>query len=152
MQDQITSTLTRVFSEVLSDLAFMFRDEEPAEASDKETWLETTIAYSGVVSGTLRLRCTRGFASHLAANLLGTGPGEGTLDSTSDDAVKEFMNTVCGQFVTAEHGTKEVFTLTIPQIRRLPTAPNFNGNDEGDSSCMTVEGHPVQLTHLEPAN
>ena len=141
------TTLTKIFSDVLSDLAFMFRDDEQGEWPDGGLWLETTISYDGTASGTLRLRCTRQFSLVLAANLLGTDPQEDIAESAADDAVKEFMNVVCGQFVTAVHGTQEVFHLTIPEIIVMNDPPPPD-DDEYESSILAVEGEVLLLTYV----
>ena len=111
MQDQKSATLTTVFSEVLANLAFMFTDEAPPEPPPGDVWLETTIAYSGPAAGTLRLWCTRGFSTRLAANLLGTDPDT---EQSTEDAVKEFMN-IGPQVLTC--GTKYPATHPVPKGR-----------------------------------
>lgn len=148
MQEQKTPTLATIFSEVLASLAFMFTEEDHVDLTEDESWLEITIGYDGPESGTLCLQCTRNFTILLASNLLGTNPDEIEAESAAEDAVKEFMNIVCGQFITAEFGTECVFSLTIPQIIELPQAPDLALNDGGNSSIMSVEGQPVQLIFL----
>lgn len=150
MQDQKTAALATIFSEVLADLAFMFTDEEPVDPPPGDVWLETTISYSGPVAGTLRLRCTRDFSSQLAANLLGTDLGDPDSEHSARDAVKEFMNIVCGQFITAVHGTEEVFNLTIPAIVDLPQTPDLTAHEGVEISVVSVDGKFVQLSHLPP--
>ena len=83
----------------------------------------------------------------LAANLLGTDPMDDDAKSKANDAVKEFMNIVCGQFITASHGTEDVFDLTIPQIRELPEPPDLAEDDGDRITTLLVEGHPLQLSH-----
>lgn len=155
MQDQKTATLATIFSEILANLAFMFTDEDPVDPPAGEVWLETTIAYSGPLAGSLRLWCTRDFSTRLAANLLGTDPDDPDTAQSARDAVKEFMNIVCGQFVTAAHGTEEVFSLTIPETVELPETPDLATGEETSASChgvetsvVSVEGQFVQLSHL----
>jgi len=123
MQDQETATLATIFSEVLANLAFMFTDEDIADPTPGNVWLETTIGYSGTAVGTLVLRCTEDFSTLLAANLLGADPNDDDTKLIGNDAVKEFMNIVCGQYVTAAYGTEEVFNLTIPKIVELSETP-----------------------------
>lgn len=149
MQEQKTATLTTTFSEVLANLAFMFTDEEPEEPSGDDLWLEALITYQGPVNGTLRFRCTRDFSRHLAANLLGLDAAEEITESQANDVAKEFLNIVCGQFVTATHGTEDVFDLTIPEIRELAEMPDLSDTNEveGEVATMFVEGHPVQLAY-----
>lgn len=148
MQDQKTATLATIFSEVLANLAFMFTDEDPADPPVGDLWFETTIAYSGPVAGTLRLWCTRDFSTRLAANLLGTDPDDPGIEQSASDAVKEFMNIVCGQFVTASHGTEEVFSLTIPRIVELCETPDLKAGEEVETTVISVDGQFVQLSHL----
>ena len=148
MQDQKTATLATIFSEVLANLAFMFTDEDPAHPPPGDVWFETTIAYSGSVAGTLRLRCSRDFSTRLAANLLGTNPEDPDTEQSASDAVMEFMNIVCGQFVTTAYGTEEVFSLTIPEIAELPETPDLTACEGVETSVVSVDGQFVQLSHL----
>lgn len=147
MQEQQAATLKTTFSEVLANLAFMFADEDMAEGSSEGRWLETTITYRGPAAGTLRFRCTSAFSVMLAANLLGSDPADEDADAQGRDAVKEFMNIVCGQFVTDRHGTEHVFNLSIPEIEELAQAPTLGDGDDPDVSMLTVEGHAVQLCY-----
>ncbi len=148
MQEQKKATLQTIFSEVLADLAFMFTDDEPVETSPDETWFETDIGYEGSTSGTLRLRCTRAFSILLSANLLGTSPDDDDAESNAKDAVKEFMNIICGQYITAMHGTQDVFNLTIPETRELEEPPDFH-DEGGESAMLYVDGHQVQLVYCQ---
>lgn len=150
-QEQRTATLTTVFSEVLADLAFMFSDDDlNANPAIADAWLETEIRYDGPQCGTLRFWCTRGFSEQLAANLLGSDPDEGQLESEANDAVKEFMNIVCGQFITATHGTEDIFDLTIPSLREVDALPQLSDQPKLSSTTLFVEGQPVMLVY-EPA-
>ncbi len=155
MQDQKTATLATIFSEVLANLAFMFNDEDPAEPPPGGVWFETTVGYSGPAAGTLRLRCTRDFSTRLAANLLGADPNDADTQEKANDAVKEFMNILCGQFITAAYGTEEVFNLTIPVIVELPETPDLTAGEGAtprlqgvETSVVSVDGQFVQLSHL----
>jgi CheY-specific phosphatase CheX len=151
MQDQKTATLKTIFSDVLADLAFMFTDDEAMTPSPDEQWLETTIRYVGHVGGTLQFRCTSAFSRHLAANLLGTGDPDGITQTQAADAVKEFMNILCGQLVTAFHGTEDVFNLTIPEVWELPESPDLSQNDGTRVSTAFVEGFAVQCAYAPDA-
>ena len=147
MQQNQSATLVTIFSDVLASLAFMFTEDEEGELLPREVWLETTIGYRGPASGVLRFQCTRAFSILLAANLLGVTPPDDTAESKGDDAVKEFMNIVCGQLITALHGTESVFDLTIPQIRELAAVPDFSGDGRGGTARLSVDGHRVGLSH-----
>lgn len=153
MQDQKTTTLTTVLSDVLANLAFMFTDDGELEAPVGERWLETMISYEGPMSGLLHLTCTETFATQLAANLLGADSGEETTHQESNDAVKEFMNVICGQYVTAAYGTEEVFNLSIPEVLERSTTPVLGGPQEAaeDMAVLSVDGQWMQLLHTRSA-
>ena len=144
MKLQKTATPLAVFSEVLANVAFLFTEEDLPAPATEDAWLETSIVYRGPSRGELSLRCPRAFATLLAANLLGI---DDDAESKSEDAVKELMNIICGQFITTMYGTGDVFDLSIPVTHELDQAPDFSNADDPDTSTLTVEGYPVQLTH-----
>lgn len=149
MKQQQTATLTAIFSDVLANLAFMFTDDSPAEPDPAERWLETTIGYEGTTGGgTLKLVCPASFGRVLAANLLGVDETDPQADEKIADAVSEFMNIVCGQVITALHGTEPVFDLTIPQTCELSAPPDLTPSSDPAVSDLTVEGHPVRLSYM----
>jgi len=152
MEQQKVSTLTTIFSEVLADLAFMFTDEDQPDVSAADNWLETLISYDGPAKGTLRLQCPKDFCVLLAGNLLGIDPRDDDAESKAEDAVKEFMNILCGQFITTTHGSDEVFDLTIPETRELAERPDSPSCDDRWASTLTVEGYTVQLTYAPDDN
>ncbi len=151
MQDQEALTLNTIFSEVLQNFAFMFHDEEDVETSPGDVWLEAVIRYRGPQEGTLRLRCTRDFALLLAANLLGTDPESADAPERAGDAAKEFMNILCGQYVTARHGVEDVFDLTIPEIKELTETPDFTPAPNEEAATFSVQGHRVQVLYRPQA-
>lgn len=149
MQDQKISTLTTVLSDVLANLAFMFTDDGEFEAPVGERWLETSISYEGTVSGALQLICTDSFAVQMAGNLLGLDSEAELTEQEAMDAVKEFMNVLCGQYVTEAYGTEDVFNLTIPEVLELPSTPCLASPDEDseDVALLSVDNHWMQVTH-----
>lgn len=142
-----TRTLTAIFSEVLANLAFLFTDDECREPDPDEVWLETTISYHGPFTGTLKFRCARSFCVLLAANLLGIDPEDEAASSQNEDAVKEFMNIVCGQFVTSMYGSEHVYNLSIPRIEELTEVPDLTDADGLTSSTLSVDHYTVQLIY-----
>lgn len=141
------ATLKTIFSDVLAKLAFMFTDDEPIDVAPGQTWLETTISYHGPVHGGLRFRCTRDFAVLLAANLLGVDPEDNNASTQCEDAVKEFMNIVCGQLVTALHGSEDVYALSIPKTVDLAETPDLTDDGGVSSYTVTVDNHVIQMMY-----
>jgi len=135
-------SLAVVVTDVLGDLAFMVSDDEPLPPPPGAVWLECEITYRGPQSGTLRCWCTRDFAVQLAANLLGIEPDEGDASTSAEDAVREFMNVLCGQLVTAWHGTSPVFTLSIPTVQECLIPPAPAGAEPHTFCQLSISGEP----------
>lgn len=135
--------LTTVVSEVLGDLAFMIADDAAEELPAGSIWLEGRVSYRGPERGTLRLWCTREFATRLAANLLGLEPDEGEAQIGADDALRELMNVLCGQLVTTWHGTEQVFHLSIPTVVECSEPPTMADVAEHARCRLFVEDEPL---------
>ena len=135
--------LVTVVSEVLGDLAFMVTDFEVSEPPAGAVWMQGEVRFYGPTEGIVRCWCTRKFAAQLAANLLGIEPGTGEAQDAAPDAVREFMNVLCGHLVTAWHGTESLFDLSIPNICDGPKAPQSVAA-EADSHCwLSLDGEPL---------
>ncbi len=132
-----------VVADVLGDLAFMVTDDGPVELPPGASWLQADITYQGENVGSLRCWCTRELATKLAASLLATEADAGEAQAAADDALREFMNVLCGQLVTAWHGTAGVYTLTIPTVREFLGTPALPPAEPGRSCQLLVEGEPL---------
>ncbi len=143
--------LVSIVLDVLGDLAFMVTDDGEAGFSRGTVLLETEVTYYGQASGSLQCWCTREFAAKLAANLLGIEPEEGEAQVAGEDAVREFMNVLCGQLVTIWHGTEAVFNLSIPTIQECCEVPGDAGVDPKHQCRLSIEGEPLVCLYRRTA-
>lgn len=139
--------LATIVGDVLGDLAFLVSDDERPALPAGAVWLECRISYSGPFSGTLRCWCTQSFASQLAANLLGTRPDSDAVREGVGDALGEFMNIVCGQLVTAWHGTDPVFDLSIPTVNECRETPRLDLEQRDGACALSISGEPFYCRH-----
>jgi CheY-specific phosphatase CheX len=138
--------LRTILTNVLGDLAFMITDDEEIEAVPGTIWMCGEVSYLGPTSGTVRCWCTRTLATQLAANLLGIEPEVGEAQIAAEDALCEFLNVLCGQLVTAWHGTESVFNLTIPNVTECIDPPKLAAG--GTGACqIAIDGEPLYCTH-----
>jgi hypothetical protein len=141
--------LAAIVTEVLGDLAFMVGDDAPAALPPGAVWLQCEIQYEGPVGGTLCCWCTRDFAIQLAANLLGIEPDEGDAQVGAADAVRELLNVLCGQLVTAWYGQTAIFNLSIPTVRECVEVP---APAPAEASCqLSISGEPFYCVHRQRA-
>lgn len=149
MNPDHSDTLTRVFTEVLEQLAFMFVETpETTETPVSVNLVSTSMTFRGPCSGTVTLVAPREMAPVLAANVLGLDPGEDLGTQAAYDALKELLNVTCGNVLTAIAGDEPVFDLTVPQVAECsPDAWTELAEQPGTIHCL-VEDFPV-LLHLE---
>ncbi len=140
--EQITTT-------VLGDLAFMVADDAPL-APAPERWLRGEVAYRGPISGSIVCYCTPTFAGMLASNLLATSPEEDETGEDARDAFAEFLNILCGNFVTTRYGRGPVFSLSIPKVESQIGLPT---ESEGPDACrFAIEGQRLLVQHTTAVN
>ena len=141
----VRPTFETVICDVLGELAFMVSDDQSLEPPAGASWLEAEIRYVGPVQAIVRCCCTTSFARQLTANLLGLDAAE-CGDEDARDGLREFMNVLCGQLVTAWHGSEAVFNLSIPDVKTNADTAATRGSDS--STCvLSVAGEPLYFSH-----
>ena len=118
MRNEHKEELSEVFCDVLMNYAFMFGDVCPKDelASDGDSYIHSTISFSGDQAGILGISTSPDLCLQLAANVLGIDIEEENSMSEAYDALKELINIVCGQFLTKVYGDTGTFDLSPPNI------------------------------------
>jgi len=150
MSESASKTLEAVFPEVLQQAAFAFGDPcAPADLPCPDDGLLGRIKFSGTSSGGVELAAPAAFAGELAANALGLEPGDEMVPNHAHDALRELLNVVCGNLLSAWAGEAAVFDLTPPEVAPL-TEANWRALAATDGArTFLVDGmHPVILRFI----
>jgi chemotaxis protein CheY-P-specific phosphatase CheC len=116
MSEQIKETLCRVAEGVMEKLAFMMSFPETEEISDSDEHLSAAgISFSGVLKGTLIVAVSAQMLPKLTGNMLGLDDDEDTTPEQEQDALKELINVICGNFLP-DIGKQYAFHIEPPQI------------------------------------
>jgi CheY-specific phosphatase CheX len=142
-----TPTLRKIFSDILSDMAFIFVSEPDSEVIAPGYTLQARIRYQGTHRGMLQLRCDGRFAAILAGNLLGVDSADAAAEQQRLDALKELMNVVCGNLVTTLYGTEALFELTIPEITPLLPGDRPESLQGAEAHTFLAENYLIELAH-----
>lgn len=125
--------LKKVFIAVLEKQAFMFADSiNPVEFETKDgNYLSVAMGFGGEFSGRIQLAAPKALAHEVAANFLGVDAESPEALAHGADSLKELLNIICGNLLTALAGDRPVFDLTIPQIMPMTSdeAANLAGKD-----------------------
>ncbi len=141
--DNIT-LLGEVTIEILERFAFLLGDPAAAGAAPAPpaaAWL-TTMTFTGPRRGTLGLATTAALARTMAANLFGREPGEVT-DEEAADALKEFLNVACGDYLHELEGNEPLYDLSAPVVVPADRAALMARLAGREQYALNVEGQPL---------
>ena len=143
----IKKTYEVVVRDVLERFAFVFLDD-PGDSEGSvnyNSYVHVTITFSGSVSGAICLAAPAELCRTLAMNILGVEESELTADSPTD-AMKEISNIICGEFVVAVYGNKEVFNLTVPVATEICHGKWQEMVADREAFLLNVDGLPLLAT------
>lgn len=149
MDDKIKETLTRILENVMEELAFMFGGPASKDeiSTEEDKFLHINMGFKGQWSGKLGIAIPAGLGTIIASNILGIDEDEDEAEGKSVDALKEFLNTVCGQFLTVFYGEEPVFDLTVPDVSEIDGTGWEEFLNHPESIIMTVEEIPL-ITYI----
>jgi len=135
---------TQTISRILGEAAFIFTDAlaDGAKPSDA-TWDAdgVSLQFFGSPGGELRMWVSKGFACYAAANMLGIDGDSDDARRKGTDALKELLNMIVGNFITAAYGDTPVFELGLP--KNIPHDLMEKDFASPDAVWLGAEGNPV---------
>ena len=143
--------LIKVCCDVFESLSFMFGEAIDLDEvdSESESFINVSISYKGDRAGAIILIVSAETAKILAYNILGIDEDEEDLPfESSMDALKELLNTICGQFITSRYGDEPVFDLTVPETKIISLDEWQESVDSGNFLSLNVEDEPILIKSL----
>lgn len=96
--------------------------------------IAATMTFKGHSNGSLTLQLVTRVLDMLAENMLGEPPEGEDADEKRQDALKEVLNMICGNFLTQWAGENPVFELSPPTIVDI----NAPVSTEGSAAPVSV--------------
>ena len=158
MTSLLEQTLCYVAEEQFESLAFMFPLPEDPDRTPVDEWTTVSVEFSGPFGGRLYLALPSEMLPILGANMLGMVEGPpGRAEQL--DALKEFINVVCGNLLPTIAGAEAVFNVGAPQLLGMGPAPQFPADvtpvaatrvtvDEGCAELWLSADRPVAALEL----
>jgi chemotaxis protein CheY-P-specific phosphatase CheC len=143
--------LIKVCCDVFESLSFMFGEAIDLDEvdSESESFINVSISYKGDRAGAIILIVSTETAKILAYNILGIDEDEEDLPfESSMDALKELLNTICGQFITLRFGDEPVFDLTIPETKTISLDEWQESVDSGNFLALNVDDEPILIKSI----
>jgi chemotaxis protein CheY-P-specific phosphatase CheC len=143
--------LIKICCDVFESLSFMFGEVIDLDEvdSESESFINVSISYKGDRAGAIILIVSDETAKIIAYNILGIDEDEEDLPSESYmDALKELLNTICGQFITSMFGEEPVFDLTVPETKIISLDEWQKSVDSGNFIALNVDDEPILIKSI----
>ena len=151
--DSIAEIAEQTITRVLEGAAFIFTD--PLAESDiplLQTWEAdgVSLKFKGKPTGMMHLWVSEGFACSIAANMLGIDMESEIAKEKGLDALKELLNMIVGNLMTAAFGEEPVFELGLPE--RIDRSLLESHGDNPHAIWLQADDNPVLfLIEIDPA-
>lgn len=133
---------TEVLSDVFEQFAFMFVDSDGSTDFQqyKGEFLHASITFNGPTKGIVCISAPETLCQELAMNILGDDSAD---DATSEDALKEISNIVCGKLTEKLFGNEDIYDLTVPSSYRIYKDKWNELAADHDALFLYVENQPL---------
>ena len=144
LQARFKDSIVSAFEEILDKMAFMvFEPVTPGALPSAGFAYTSHSAFSGKLSGSLSAYFTRATAEGFARNLIGIRAGDVLLESTMEDALREFSNILMGRALSLLAPT-EHYDLQLP-IAQAGEVPLIGGTPDFRIEGMLDEVEPCRI-------
>jgi len=117
MNEKINNVISKVVTETLEKLAFMFASPyELEDLTEEDPDTGVRVSFNGPFSGTLGMKVSGEVLSEIAVNMLGVDNEDEVTPDDKNDALKETINIICGNILPAIGGKEAVFNIDAPMI------------------------------------
>ncbi len=133
-----------ILRDSLEQFAFMFSEEndERRFADWREPCLHVSIMFSGGHDAVITLTAPESLCAEMAANILGTEPGDLGAEDDSD-ALKELANVVCGKLIPELFGDRATFDLSVPSSVHIGEREWLKLAEDKTAVQLWVEDKPM---------
>lgn len=129
MSDKINHLISRVVTDTIEKLVFMFASPyHPENSHEKDPDIGVSVSFNGPFSGTLGMKVSREVLSEIAVNMLGVDNEDEITSEDRSDALKETINVFCGNILPAIGGKHAVFNIDTPEI--VPEENEINNKED----------------------
>lgn len=150
MSDFSKELLSETTASVLADCAFLMLDPAAELPAAEGPAVETTLSFSGSVSGVLRLCAPRQMLLGAAVDMLGGQPADSQANEEAEATLAELANVLLGVLLARACGTGNYPAIGLPRTRTLDVVSEVP--DAVHSAVLVdLEGQPLVASILTSA-
>lgn len=145
MRNENAEKLGQAVIDVFEKLAFMFGEVIPKEElpSVPGGYVKSSMTFKGPFTGVLAMAVPEEMCVDIAANVLGLEAEDKLARDRASDALKEVLNVICGNALTAIAGPEPLFELTVPDFSPISETEWGALIDDFDSMAFLIDENPA---------
>jgi len=150
MGNQYDQILSDVARKAMESLAFLI--EIPDDAPSQQPSVAAMIRFSGPFEGALFIQVSPGMLHLVAVNMLGMMDDEEISAQCRQDAFKELLNVICGNFLPEYVGNEAVFDVVPAEMFECSALPDdFESFERIANTNLNLDAGRVELVFFATA-
>lgn len=136
----------KVLRKVAEEFAFMFVEEPEEEVEATPPYIKSNIGFNNHIRGEIEMIAPKDLCKVLVSNVLGLDElPEEDEESGELDALCEFLNIFCGNFITEKIGTEAVYDLRPPKANVIPTEEWDKLKNDEEYCVFLLDDYPLLI-------
>lgn len=146
MKETDKELVKKVLTEVAQEFAFMFADDLSELPEAPPPYIKAEMSFSGPYTGKTIIVAPKDLCKTMMNNILGIDEEETDIEVEPKDALCEFLNIFCGNFLTALAGPEPVFELLPPIADEISTEECEKIKRDTNFIEMSLDDYPLCIS------
>lgn len=138
----------KVLTDVAKEFAFMFADDCSEQQDVMPPYIKAEMSFSGPYKGNAIIVTSEDLCKEMMSNVLGISEEETDIEVEPKDALCEFLNIFCGNFLTSLAGTEPVFELHPPSAEEINEEQWEKVKQDESFVELSLDDYPIYI-HVE---
>ncbi|MGC8739725.1 MAG: chemotaxis protein CheX [Candidatus Hydrogenedens sp.] len=146
MNEMDKELIKKVLTDVAKEFAFMFADDWSEQQDAMPPYIKAEMSFSGPYKGNAIIVTPEELCREMMSNVLGIDEEETDIEVEPKDALCEFLNIFCGNFLTSLAGTEPVFELQPPSAEEINEEQWEKIRQDADFVELSLDDYPVYIS------
>ncbi len=146
MNEMDKELIKKVLTDVAQEFAFMFADLLSDQQKTQPPYIKAEMSFSGLYTGKAIIVSPDSLCKAMINNVLGIDEGSTDIEVEPKDALCEFLNIFCGNFLTSLAGTEPIFELQPPISGEIKEEEWEKIREDTNYLVLSLDEYPICIS------
>lgn len=146
MKEMDKGLIKKVLTDVAQEFAFMFADDLLEQQEVNPPYIKAEMFFWGPYTGKAVIVSPEDLCKAMMNNVLGIGEEETDIEVEPKDALCEFLNIFCGNFLTALAGVEPIFELQPPSANEIQEEEWEKLKQDTNFIELSLDDYPIYIS------